>query len=84
MKQLRQRFIELKTMYESPVGRHCLAQNHFNKLTIQILTQAPTTENNPELWLKQQEYCWICKPGTFTKFNLKGLNKLIYDPTICT
>ena len=84
MRQLRERFIEHETTYESPVGRHCLAHDHFNKLTVQILTQAPTNETNPELWLKQQEYYWICKLGTLTKFNPKGLNKLIYDPTTRT
>ena len=52
MRQLRERFIEHEITYESPVGRHCLAYDHFNNLTIQILTQAPA---NPELWLKQQE-----------------------------
>ena len=31
-------------------------------------TQAPPNEPNPELWLKQQEYYWICKLGTLTKF----------------
>ena len=84
MRQLRERFIEHETTYESPVGRHCLAYDHFNNLTIQILTQAPASETNPELWLKQQEYYWICKLGTLNKFNHKGLNKLIYDPTIRT
>ena len=29
------------------------AREHLNKLTIQILTQAPANETNPELWLKQ-------------------------------
>ena len=47
-------------------------------------TQATTSETNPELWLKQQEYYWICKLGTLTKFNAKGLKKLICDPTIRT
>ena len=56
MRQLRERFIEHRTTYESPVGRHCLARDHFNKLKIQVLTQAPASETNPELWLKQQEY----------------------------
>ena len=84
MRKLRERLIEHRTTNESPVGRHCLAQNHFDTLTIQILTQAPANETNPELWLKQQEYHWICKLGTLTKFNPKGLNKLIYDPTTRT
>ena len=54
MRQLRERFIEHRTTYESPVGRHCLAQHHFNKLTIQMLTQAPTNETNPELSLNNK------------------------------
>ena len=83
MRQLRERFIEHKTTYESPVVRHCLARDHFNRLTIQILTQAPANETDPELWLNK-EYYWICKLGTLTKFKPKGLNKLIYDPTIRT
>ena len=53
MRQLRERFTEHETTYKSPVGRHCLAYyDHFNELTI----QAPASETNPELWLKQQEY----------------------------
>ena len=84
MRQLKERLTEHKTNTNSPVHRHCLASNHFDKLIIQILTQAPTDERNPELWLKQQEYYWICKLGTLAKLSLKGLNKLIYDPTIRT
>jgi hypothetical protein len=50
MRQLQERFVEHKTTYESPVGRHCLALNHFDKLTIQILTQIPApSERNPEI-----------------------------------
>lgn len=70
MRQLRERFFEHKTSKQSPVRRHCLTHQHFNKLTIQILTQAPTTE----LYLKHQEYYWICILGTLTKFNPRGLN----------
>ena len=52
MRQLREKFIEHRTTYESPVGRHYLARDHFNELIFQILTQAPANEANPELWLK--------------------------------
>jgi hypothetical protein len=47
--------------------------NHLSfKLEVQILTQASNNEPNPELWLKQKEYYWICKLGTSTnsKINL--------------
>ena len=81
MRQLRERRIEHKTNYDSQIHRHMVGKHHF-KLVFQILCQAPDNELNPELWLKQQEYYWICKLGTLTKFNPKGLNKLVYDPTI--
>ena len=83
MRQLRKRVEEHKLNHDSQIRRHCFVSHHF-KLKFQILTQAPDNETNPELWLKQQEYYWICKLGTLTKFNPKGLNKLIYDPTIRT
>ena len=82
MRKLHERLYEHKITYESQLRSHCYVHNH--KLDIQILTQAPTNEPNPELWLKQKEYYWISKLGTLTKFNPKGLNKLIYDPIFRT
>ena len=80
MRQLRERLTEHKTNYGSQIHRH----NYDGQTPFQ--TSIPNTlsynEPNPELWLKQQEYYWICKLGTLTKFNPKGLNKLGYDPTI--
>ena len=85
MRKLHERLFEHKTAHESQLQSHCCIYNHLPfKLDIQILTQAPPNEPNPELWLKQREYYWICKLGTLTKFNQKGLNKLIYDPTFRT
>ena len=85
MRKLHERLYEHKTTYESQLQSHCCVHNHLPfKLDIQIPTQAPTNEPNPELWLKQKEYYWIRKLGTLTKFNPKGLNKLIYDPTFRT
>ena len=48
--------------------------NTYKNPTMNIVTQAPPTEPNPELWLKQQEYNWICKLGTLNKTSQKGLN----------
>ena len=76
-RKLAERFKEHKTNHNSQIHKHCSTLNH-NKLKLQILTQPLDNEPNPELWLKQQEYYWICKLGTLTKFNPKGL----YDPTI--
>ena len=76
MREIYKRLCEHKTTYESAIQNHCYTHNHLPfKLDVQILTQAPNNEQNPELWLKQQEYYWICKLGTLTKFNPKGLNK---------
>ena len=80
-RKLAERFKEHKTNHNSQIHKHCSTLNH-NKLKLQILTQPLDNEPNPELWLKQQEYYWICKLGTLTKFNPKGLKRLIYDPTI--
>ena len=84
MRKIKQRLNEHKTNLYSQVQKHCHEHKHWRKLETQILTQAPRNEPNIELWLKQQEYFWICKLGTLTKLNPKGLNKLIYDPTIRT
>ena len=57
MRKLHERLYEHKTTYESQLRSHCCVHNHLPfKLDIQILTQAPTNEPNPELWLKQKEY----------------------------
>ena len=60
---------------------HIKQENHeYKRIRFQILAQAPTNETNKELWLKRQEYLWICRLGTLSKLSNKGLNKLIYDP----
>ena len=35
------------------------------------LTQVPTNNTNTELWLKRQEYLWICQLGTLNKVSKK-------------
>ena len=63
---------------DGPMIKHTKEVNHeYKKIRFQILAQAPTNETNKELWLKRQEYLWICRLG---KLSNKGLNKLIYDP----
>ena len=67
---------------DGPMIKHIKEVNHeCKKIRFQILAQAPTNETNTELWLKRQEYLWICRLGTLNKLSNKGLNKLIYDPT---
>ena len=62
--------------------KHIKEVNHeYKKIRFQILAQAPTNKTNTELWLKRQEYLWVCRLGTLNKLSKKGLNKLIYDPT---
>ena len=57
---------------------HIKQENHeYKRIRFQILAQAPTNETNKELWLKRQEYLWICWLGTLSKLSNKGLNKLI-------
>ena len=69
MRKLHKRLYEHKTTYKSQLQSHCCIHNHLPfKLDVQILTQTPTNEPNPELWLKQKEYYWICKLGTLTKY----------------
>ena len=53
------RLFEQKTTYKSvrTLQNHCYKHTHIPfKVDIQILTQAPNNEQNPELWLKQQEH----------------------------
>ena len=76
MRKFRQRLDKHKTNPYSQVQKHCHEHKHWRKLETQIATH--TSTNNIELWLR------ICKLGTLTKLNPKGLNKLIYDPTIRT
>ena len=46
---------------DGPVIKHIKEANHeYKKIRFQILAQAPTNETNTELWLKRQEYLWIC------------------------
>ena len=55
---------------------HIKQENHeYKRIRFQILAQAPTNETNKELWLKRQEYLWICRLGTLSKLSSKGLNK---------
>ena len=64
----------------SPVFKHCKDTNHSSKtVRFQILAQAPEAEPNKELWLKRNEYLWICRLGTLNKLSNKGLNKMPYD-----
>ena len=73
------RFIEHLTDPNSPVFIHFMSTEHHKQIaTLQILTKAPESPNK-ELWLKQQEYHWICKIGTLNKLSDRGLNKTIYD-----
>ena len=52
-----QRLFEQKATYESALQNHCYKHTHIPfKVDVQILTQAHNNEQNPELWLKQQEY----------------------------
>ena len=84
MRQLQWRLNEHKTKDNSPVCKHCVECNHApNKLLFQVVTQVPLnlTNTETELWLKREEYHWICKLGTLTTFNKKGLNHTIYDST---
>ena len=63
---------------DGPMINHIKQENHeYKRIRFQILTQAPTNETNKELWLKRQEYLWICRLGTLSKLSNKGL---IYDP----
>ena len=81
MTELHERLFEYKQMkahYQDIIKKSPTIQTRCTN------TQAPTNEPNSELWLKQKEYYWICKLGTLTKFNPKGLNILIYDPTFRT
>ena len=56
MREIYKRLCEHKTTYESAIRNHCYTHNYLPfKLDVQILTQAPNNEQNPELWLKQQE-----------------------------
>ena len=68
----KQRLLEHLTDRRSPVHRHLEENNHERRrITMHILTQAPTEEKDTETWLKQQEYNWICKLGTLTKTSMK-------------
>ena len=59
-----------------PMINHIKQENHeYKRIRFQILAQAPTNETNKELWLKRQEYLWICRLGTLSKLSSKGLNK---------
>ena len=81
----KQRLLEHLTDHRSPVHKHLEENNHERRrITMHILTQAPTEAKDTETWLKQQEYNWICKLGTLTKTSMKGLNKTIFDSTIRT
>ena len=61
-----------------PMINHIKQENHeYKRIRFQILTQAPTNETNKELWLKRQEYLWICRSGTLSKLSNKSLT---YDP----
>ena len=78
----KQRLLEHLTAKNSPIQQHLDKTKHNPRnIEIQILTQAPSNEMNKELWLKRQEYNWICKLATLTKTSNKGLNKTIYDST---
>ena len=67
---------------DGPMIKHIKETKHeYKKIRFQILAHAPTNETNTKLWLKRQEYLWICRLGTLSKLSNKGLNKLIYDPT---
>ena len=68
-----------------PMINHIKEVNHeYKNIRFQILAQAPNRETNKELWLKRQEYLWICRLGTLSKLSNKGLSKLIYDPIFHT
>ena len=66
---------------KGPMIQHINDTKHeYKKITFQILAQAPNHKTNKELWLKRQEYLWLCKLGTLNKLSNKGLNKMPYDP----
>ena len=70
MREIYKRLFEQKTTYKSALQNHCYKHTHIPfKVDVQILTQAHNNEQNPELWLKQQEYYWICKlePSIFPR-----------------
>ena len=69
----------------SPITQHCKQTKHdIKSIRFQILTKAPQNETQIEMWFKKNEYLWICKLGALNKLSnkgVKGLNKMIYDPT---
>ena len=80
-RQIKFRVYEHLAHNTRPMVKHCHESNHkLSQVKFQILSKAPDTIANKELWLKQNEYLWICRLGTLTKLSDKGLNKLIYDP----
>ena len=70
MRELNERLFKHKTTHESPLQRRIKITYHSN-LMYKYLHQAPTNEPNPDIWLKQKEYYWICKVGTLTKIQPK-------------
>ena len=84
-RQIMFRIAEHVSNRNSPIYTHCVNSKHNPKdIKFQILTQAPAHEPNKELWLKRQEYYWICRLGTLNKLSKKGLNKMPYDPIFHT
>lgn len=80
-RQLMFRVTEHLSNDNSPMIKHCKEQRHNPKnIKFQILAQTPHNETNKELWLKRNEYYWICKLGTLNKLSNKGLNRMPYDP----
>ena len=80
-RQIMFRVVEHLQDHKSPIRDHCDKTKHdIKKVKFQILAKAPDCEANKEIWLKRNEYLWICRLGTLNKLSKKGLNKMAYDP----
>ena len=77
--------VEHLSNHTTPMVKQCNETKHSPKqIRFQIHTQAPDNETEKELWLKRNEYYWICRLGTLNKLSSKGLNKMPYDPVFHT